>query len=126
VCRGAPHRGDGGEKVDHLVGVLPGGVEEVEAVFYLADGEGIAVGAVLEDELLEEEKGALVVDLLPHLDEGTPGVFGGQAGAFGALGVGDDEFDLEDLLEDGRGEDLWAGSRACLDARRVGAPLSAR
>jgi hypothetical protein len=36
------------------------GVEKVDAVLGLLDIDGVLVGAVLEDELLEVEEGALV------------------------------------------------------------------
>ena len=59
------------------------------------------MGRVFEDELLEIEKGAFVGDLLPHLDDGAPGIGRKGLGAVGTLVVGDDVFDFEGLLEDG-------------------------
>jgi hypothetical protein len=64
-----------------------------------------------KDQLLEEEEGPLVVDLLTDLDGRLPHVLGGESGAVGALTVGDDVLDLEDLLKDGIREDLGAWNR---------------
>lgn len=70
----APHWRDGGQKIDHLGGMLSTRVEKVETVLDFFDGDGVLVGAVLEDELFEVEEGTLVIDFLPNLDEGAPGV----------------------------------------------------
>jgi hypothetical protein len=67
---------------------------------------GVLVGVMTKDQLLEEEEGPLVVDLLTDLDGRLPHVLGGKSSAVWALTVGDDVLDLEDLLEDGIGEDL--------------------
>lgn len=86
--------------------MLLGGVEEVESIFDLGDRDGILVGVVLEDELLEVQESTLVVDLLANLDEGAPGVLGGETSALRALGSLNDVLDLEDLLKDSGREDL--------------------
>ena len=66
--------GDGGEEVDEFVGVIALGIKEVEAVFGLADVDGVFVGGMFEDELFEIEEGSLVRDFLSDLDYGAPGV----------------------------------------------------
>lgn len=104
--KGVLDRSDGREEVDHLEGMLLGTVEEVESVLDLGDRNGVLVRAVLEDELLQVEEGAFVVNLLPHLDHCSPGVFRRQPCALGALGTRNDVLDLEDLLENRRREDL--------------------
>lgn len=93
------YRGDGGQEVDHLGGMIALCVEEVETVFGLADVDGIAVGVVFKDQLLEVEEGAFVGDLLADLHTRTPGVCGVRFRAVGALVVGYDVLDLEALLE---------------------------
>lgn len=99
------------EELDHLEGVLLGRVEKVETVLDLGDLKRVLVDAVLEDELLEVQERALVVDLLPDLDERAPGVLCGESRALGALGADNDILDLEDLLQDCRREDLRRGGR---------------
>lgn len=106
MCRYSLDGGNGTEEIDHLQSVLLRRVEEVESILDLLNTDGIFVGVVLEDELLEVQESTLVVDLLSDLDECSPGVLGGETGALGALGSLDDVLDLEDLLQDGRREDL--------------------
>jgi hypothetical protein len=81
-------------------------IEKVEPVARLLDGDGVLLDAVLEDELLEEEEGPLVRDLLSDLDDRFPRVLGGEAGTVRALGVLDQELDLEYLFEDGGSQNL--------------------
>lgn len=91
--------------------------EKVETVLDFGDLERVLVHAVLEDELLEVQERPLVVDFLSDLDEGTPGVLGGQPRALLALSALDDVLDLEDLLQNRSREDL------CV-FRRGSAPVS--
>lgn len=107
-AKDAPNGGDGAEEVAHLDRVLLRGVEKVETVLDLLDTDRVLVGVVLQDELLEVEEGALVVDLLADLDERSPSVLRGETGALGALRALDDVLDLEDLLQNGGREDLRA------------------
>ena len=84
--------------------------EKVETVLDFGDLERVLVHAVLEDELF---------DFLSDLDEGTPGVLGGQPRALLALGALDDVLDLEDLLQNRSREDLcvvysWSAPMECL------------
>lgn len=102
------------EELDHLERVLLAREEKVETVLDFGDLEGILVHAVLEDELLEVQERPLVVDFLSDLDEGTPGVLGGQPRALLALGALDDVFDLEDLLQNRSREDLCVFTRGQL------------
>lgn len=111
------------EELDHLEGVLLGGVEEVESVLDLSDRDGILVGVVLEDELLEVQESTLVVDLLANLNEGAPGVLGGETSALGALRSLDHVLDLEDLLKDGGREDLKQERGEQRSARRSSSQL---
>ena len=92
--------GYGGEEVDEFFGVVPGGVEEVEAVGRFADVDRVAVGGMFEDELFEVEKGSFVGDLLADLNDGAPGICGEGFGAVGTLVVCNDIFYHECLLDD--------------------------
>lgn len=102
--------GNGTEEIDHLQSMLLRRVEEIESVLDLLDTDGILVGIVLENELLKVQESTLVVDLLSDLDECSPGVLGGETSALGALSSLNDVLDLEDLLQDGRREDLHGKS----------------
>jgi hypothetical protein len=97
---------DRGEELGHLDRVAALAIEKVEPVARLLDGDGVLLDAVLEDELLEEEEGPLVRDLLSDLDDRFPRVLGGEAGTVQALGVLDQELDLEYLFEDGGSQNL--------------------
>ena len=61
---------------------------------------------MLQDELFEKQKRALVRNLLTDLDERLPRVLRSEFGAVGTLGMLNEVFDLKDLLEDGGGEYL--------------------
>ena len=116
------------EELDHLERVLLAREEKVETVLDFGDLEGVLVHAVLEDELLEVQERPLVVDFLSDLDEGAPGVLGGQPRALLALGALDDVLDLEDLLQNRSREDLcvfqrWSAPGNCLEGGAC-APLS--
>jgi hypothetical protein len=108
--------------------VLLGRVEEVESILDLGYRNGILVGVVLEDELLKVQESTLVVHLLANLDEGAPGVLGGETCALGALRSLNHVLDLKDLLEDGGREDLCGGAEdECqLGARRLGSEAPSR
>ena len=86
--------------------MLPRRVEEVEPVARLLDRQRVSIRAVLEDELLEVVERPLVVDLLPDLHQRPPRVLRRQPRAVGTLPVLDHELDLEDLLQDRRGQHL--------------------
>lgn len=115
-----PQGSDGLEEVDELGGVAAVAEVEVEAVGHLLDADGVGVGAVLEDELLEVQEGALVVHLLARLHDGLPRVIGEAGRAGRALHHLHDELDDEHLLEDGRREDLLLHGDLDLKPSRVG------
>ena len=89
-----------GQKLGHLYGVTLLTVEKVQAISDLLDRNCIFVSPMLEDKLLEEQKGAFMWNFLPDLNEGFPCVFGGKPRAVWTLCVLDEELDLEDLLKD--------------------------
>jgi len=74
------------------------------------------VGTVLEDELLQIQKGTLVVDALPDLDQTLPTALAELSLAFDALLVPHDEHHDEALLQDGAGLDLLLDGEADLEA----------
>ena len=63
-------RDDGRHKVDKLLRVRAAGEEEIHAVGRRSDVHGLRVCAVLQDELLKEQEGALVSNLLTNLQGG--------------------------------------------------------
>jgi len=89
------------QKVHKPLGVISCRKEKVDTVVHLLDIDGVLVRAVLQNRLLEVQKGPLVGHLLPHLHTGTPGVVGIALGAVGALLVVLCVFHLEALLHDG-------------------------
>lgn len=121
VSTGATEHGEGHgldgsdrtEELDHLERVLLGRIEEVEAVLDLLHRDGVLVGVVLEDELLEVEERPLVVDLLSHLDKRAPRVLGRQTRALRALRTLDEVLDLKNLLQNRRREDLAGYQHRC-------------
>lgn len=74
-------------------------IEEIETILDLLHADRILVRVVLQNELLEVEESALVIDLLAHLNQRFPGVLGCQSSAFRALRSLDHVLDLEDLLQ---------------------------
>ena len=109
-CENVLDGSDSTEEFDHLQRVLLRRVEEIESVLDFLHRNRILVGVVLKDELLEVQESTLVVDLLSHLDERSPGVLGGQSSTFWTLRSGDGVFDFEDLLQNRRGEHLATSS----------------
>ena len=95
-------------------------VEEVETIAHLLDGDGVLLGSVLEDKLLEEEEGPLVGDFLSDLDEGLPCVLRGELCAIWTLAVLDEVLDLEYLFENRRGEDLFLDGERYAEAFGMG------
>ena len=65
---------------------------------------------MFEDELLEKEESALMLNFLSDLDEGPPSIFGSESCAVWTLGVLDEELYFEDLFEDGGSQDLVNGT----------------
>ena len=94
------------QELGHLQGVTLLTVEKVQTVPNLLHGNGVFLSAMFEDKLFQEQEGALVWNFLPDLNEGFPSVFSGKPCAIWTLSVLDEEFDLEDLLEDRGSEDL--------------------
>lgn len=98
---------DSAEEFDHLQRMLLCRVEEIESILDFLDGNRVLVGVVLEDELFEIQESTLVVDLLSNLHECSPSVLRRQSSTFRTLRSGDGVFNLEDLLQNCRGEDLF-------------------
>ena len=90
---------------------------KVDSVGDLLHRDRLHVRLVLEDELLQEEKGTLVVDLLANLDDGAPRVVRSNHVAIHALEVVDDELNDKHLLQDDAGEYLLLYGE--LDLQRV-------
>jgi len=57
-----------GQKLGHLHGVALLTVEKVQAISDLLHGDGIFLSPMFEDELFEEQEGALVWNFLPDLN----------------------------------------------------------
>lgn len=110
---------NGRKELNHLDGIVALRVEEVETIALLVDVRAVLVGVVLEDELLEEQEGALVGDLLADLNASLPGVLGGETSTGGALTGLDDEGQDKGLLENGVGENLLLDRDLELDTARV-------
>jgi len=81
-------------------------VEEVQAISDFLHGDGIFLSSMFEDELLEEQEGTLMGDLLSDLNKSFPGVLGSKSCAVWTLCVLDEELDLEDLFEDRSSQNL--------------------
>lgn len=109
--RRLPNRGNVGQEIRHLDRVLLRRKEKIESVLDFGYRNTVAIGVVLEDELFEVKESTLVVDLLSDLDHRSPGVLRCQSSTFGALSTLNDVFDLEDLLENCRSEDLTESRR---------------
>ena len=122
--------GSGGKvKVNSLVNVLYDGTRMIQYLMLLIlsityahlDFDAVDVCSMLEDELLEEEEGALVVHVLPQLDARVPAVWVRiMPVAVEAHVPFDDVFDNEGLLEDGAVEDLGLDGQLDLQALGVG------
>ena len=76
-------------------------VEEVQTVADLLHRDRVFLRAMLEDQLLKEQEGTLVRDLLADLDERFPSVLRCEFRAVGTLAILYKVLDLEYLLEDG-------------------------
>ena len=107
------------EERDHLLRVRAVVEVEVEPVAHLDDVDRVDVRAVLEDQLLEHQEGALVRDLLPHLRDGRPRVLRLAPLAAAALLVADDVLDDERLLHHGARHDLLLDAHLDLDPPAV-------
>lgn len=88
------------EEINKLFALVLGTEEEINTILGLLDIQGVPVGIVLEDELLQEEERALVKDLLADLDTSLPVRRGERLLTLPALLGVDDEDDLETLLEE--------------------------
>lgn len=60
-------------------------VKEIQAILHFLDGYSVLLSPVFEDKLLEEQESALVLNFLPDLDEGFPGIFGSESCAVRTL-----------------------------------------
>lgn len=92
---------DGGKEIDELDSAIAGGEEKVKSVLNFTDVDTLSMSIMLEDKLLEVEEGALVRNLLAHLDTGAPGIRSVGFGAVRALSVDNDELDFKGLKEVG-------------------------
>jgi hypothetical protein len=81
-------------------------IKEIQSIPHLLDPHRVFLCAMLQDELFEEQKRAFVRDLLTDLNERLPCILCSELGAVGTLGMLDEVFDLEHLLENGGGEYL--------------------
>lgn len=79
-------------------------IVKVKSVLLLQHRDSLAVSIVLEDQLLQVQKGALVRHFLAHLHRRLPHVLRGKTRAVGALSILHYKFHLKDLLQDSRGE----------------------
>ena len=95
-------------------------VLKVEAIVHLSDIESPFVRLMLEDELLQIEKGPLVVHTLSYLDLGDPSMWGVCHLAVITLLVVNDEFNLESLLQHRVMLDFFLHSQLHFDTSRVG------
>ena len=115
------HRHDVLQKVNHLQPVRATPVVKIEAVGLGLDADGVLLHAVFEDELLQEEEGALVLHLLTHLDARRPLIgVGGCSGARVAHVPLDHKLRHEGLLEDGAVQHLLLDREFGLQALTVG------
>ena len=117
---GLPYGDYACEELDHLLCVTTLAIEEIETVADLLYGDSVLLGAMFENELLEEEKGSLVGNFLSDLDESFPGVLCCELCTVGALTMLDEVLNLEDLFKDGRGEDLLLDGKGDTEAFGVG------
>jgi hypothetical protein len=62
------------DKVYYFVGVSLTFKLEIEAFVHFHNVQGPGMSIVLQDHLLEVHQGSLVVDALPDLDLGVPGM----------------------------------------------------
>mmetsp|Transcript_5818 Transcript_5818/g.12669 ORF Transcript_5818/g.12669 Transcript_5818/m.12669 type:complete len:95 (-) Transcript_5818:410-694(-) len=76
--------------------------------------------AMLQDELLEVEEGALVIDALTDLNERLPTALTELGLTFDALLIPNDEDHDEALLQDGAGLHLLLHREADLEAHGMG------
>ena len=98
----------------------PAAVVKVEPVGLGLDADRVPLHAVLQDELLQEQERALVLDLLPHLDARGPlvGVGGGARARVAHVPV-DDKLRHERLLKDGAVQNLLLDRELRLQALAV-------
>ena len=95
--------------------MLSVGEVEIDAVAHFLNVDGLLVGVVLQDQLLQEEERAPVVYLLAQLHDGLPRVFRRYTVAILACEVLDDVLHHEGLLQDGAREDLLLHGQLGLD-----------
>jgi len=79
---------------------------EIETALCFENTQCIRVHFVLENKLLKEQKGALVVYSLSNLHNGVPRIFGHDSVALFTHLVGDHKVDNKDLLKNCVVEDL--------------------
>lgn len=65
--------------------------EEIHAIFEGFDAQTTAMSPVLENELLQIQKGTFVTDPLPHLDQRFPGALSKDGLTFDALLIANNE-----------------------------------
>ena len=99
-------RDDSLQEIAEADRMVPLSEEEVDSVVHFFDVDGVLVGAVLKDQLLEIQERPLMRHLLAHLHAGPPCVVCVTLRAVRALVVVLLELDLECLLHDGALVDL--------------------
>lgn len=104
---GEPNRHDAGQELDHLDSMTALAVEEIEPIPDLLDGNRVLLGAVLQNQLLEEEEGPFMGHFLAHLHERLPSIFCREFGAVRTLAVLDEVLELEGLLQNRVRQNLY-------------------
>lgn len=88
------------DEVNDAIGIALTFVLEVEALSALSNGDGFIMGTVSQNELLQEQEGAFMMNALPHLDLCLPCMRRVRLLTVITLLVLDGKFDLESLLEE--------------------------
>lgn len=93
---------------------------EIETIVHFSNVKTLLSSVVLDDQLLEEEEGTLVVDSLSDLNLGNPQMRGVCLLAVIALLVGDNKLNDERLLQEGTIEHFLLDGELDLDSARMG------
>lgn len=112
----SPDRCDATEEIQHFERMAARAVEEIQSIPDFFYGDRILLSAVLQNQLLQVQKGPLMGNFLADLDECLPGIFRCELGAIGALTVLDEVLDLEGLFQDRVRQNLYV----FLDSARCG------
>jgi len=88
------------DEANDAIGIALTFVLEVEALSALSNGDGFIMGTVSQNELLQVQEGAFMMNALPHLDLCLPCMRRVRLLTVITLLVLDGKFDLESLLEE--------------------------